>query len=172
MEDRHTVINSFQPRTSTGQTVQVRLGSPGAAGLCAAGWAGCPADVRAQLPALNVQARMCCCWPAAPSVPCLTCQLAFSAPVPTGSGGYLRTLQDGVFRAYAAVFDGHNGASAAEHAADRLHHVLAVESAIRTCTGGQCSCLCGACGWLLLARPNIPCWGTCWQWRADTHRLR
>lgn len=53
-----------------------------------------------------------------------------------------------MFRAYAAVFDGHNGASAAEHAADRLHHVLAVESAIRTCTGGQCSCLCGACGWL------------------------
>lgn len=80
MEDRHTVINSFQPRTSTGQTVQVRLGSPGAAGLCAAGWAGCPAGVSAHLPALNVQARMCCCWPAAPSVPCLTCQLAFSAP--------------------------------------------------------------------------------------------
>ncbi|EFN51693.1 hypothetical protein CHLNCDRAFT_139942 [Chlorella variabilis] len=51
MEDRHTLINSFQPRTSSGQAVQ-----------------------------------------------------------------------DGVFRAYAAVFDGHNGASAAEHAADRLHH--------------------------------------------------
>lgn len=24
MEDRHTVVNSFQPRTSTGQAVQVR----------------------------------------------------------------------------------------------------------------------------------------------------
>lgn len=50
-------------------------------------------------------------------------------------------LQDGVFRAYAAVFDGHNGASAAEHVADRLHHVLAAESAIRTCTGARtCHC--------------------------------
>lgn len=64
MEDRHTVINSYQPRTSSGQTIQ-----------------------------------------------------------------------DGIFRAYAAVFDGHNGASAAEHAADRLHHVLATENALRTCTG-------------------------------------
>lgn len=40
-----------------------------------------------------------------------------------------------MFRAYASVFDGHNGASAAEHAADRLHHVLAAETALRTCTG-------------------------------------
>lgn len=52
---------------------------------------------------------------------------------PSTSSGHL--IQDGVFRAYAAVFDGHNGASAAEHAADRLHHVLAAEPAIRTCTG-------------------------------------
>ncbi len=43
-----------------------------------------------------------------------------------------------MFRAYAAVFDGHNGACAAEHAADRLHHVLAVENALRTCTGNYC----------------------------------
>jgi hypothetical protein len=42
-----------------------------------------------------------------------------------------------VFRSYAAVFDGHNGAGAAEHAADRLHHVLAAEAALRTCTGGR-----------------------------------
>ncbi|KAI3439041.1 hypothetical protein D9Q98_001451 [Chlorella vulgaris] len=64
MEDRHTIINSYEPRTSLGKAVQ-----------------------------------------------------------------------DGVFRAYASVFDGHNGASAAEHAADRLHHVLAAETALRTCTG-------------------------------------
>ncbi|KAL4428565.1 hypothetical protein ABPG77_008877 [Micractinium sp. CCAP 211/92] len=64
MEDRHTIVSSFQPRTTTGSTVQ-----------------------------------------------------------------------DGVYRAYAAVFDGHNGASAAEHVADRLHHVLAAEHAMRTCTG-------------------------------------
>ncbi|KAL4434407.1 hypothetical protein ABPG75_000848 [Micractinium tetrahymenae] len=64
MEDRHTIVSSFQPRTSTGQAVQ-----------------------------------------------------------------------DGVYRAYAAVFDGHNGASAADHVADRLHHVLAAEHAMRTCTG-------------------------------------
>ena len=38
-------------------------------------------------------------------------------------------------RAYAAVFDGHNGACAAEHAADRLHHILATDTALRTCTG-------------------------------------
>ncbi|PSC75687.1 serine threonine phosphatase [Micractinium conductrix] len=63
-EDRHTIVSSFQPCTSTGQPVQ-----------------------------------------------------------------------DGVYRAYAAVFDGHNGASAADHVADRLHHVLAAEHAMRTCTG-------------------------------------
>jgi hypothetical protein len=40
-----------------------------------------------------------------------------------------------VSRCFAAVYDGHNGALAAEHAADRLHHLLAAETALRTCTG-------------------------------------
>lgn len=44
-------------------------------------------------------------------------------------------LQDGVPRSFAAVYDGHNGAMAAEHAAERLHHLLAGEPALRTCTG-------------------------------------
>lgn len=54
-------------------------------------------------------------------------------------------LQDGVPRCFAAVYDGHNGVLAAEHAADRLHHLLAAEPALRTCTGkrGQAgACLC------------------------------
>ncbi|GAB4815687.1 hypothetical protein N2152v2_002733 [Parachlorella kessleri] len=44
-------------------------------------------------------------------------------------------IQDGVARCFAAVYDGHNGALAAEHAADRLHTLLASETALRTCTG-------------------------------------
>ena len=67
MEDRHTVVAAFQPRSATGQ------------------------------------------------------------PLAAGDGG--------VLRAYASVFDGHNGAAAAEHAAKRLHHVLAAEPTLRTCTG-------------------------------------
>jgi hypothetical protein len=50
-----------------------------------------------------------------------------------GAGG--RALQDGVPRAYAGVFDGHNGACAADHAADRLHHLLAEDPSLRTCAG-------------------------------------
>lgn len=52
---------------------------------------------------------------------------------PTTSAGH--PIRDGVPRAYAAVFDGHNGTIAAEHAAERLHHLLAAEPALRGAAG-------------------------------------
>lgn len=62
-------------------------------------------------------------------------------------------------RAYAAVFDGHNGAGAAEHAADRLHHVLAAEAALRTCTGVQCHAdgqvAASCCGAVVVRMPGM-----------------
>lgn len=107
---------------------------------------GGPAHGDQQLPASHLQrpdnpgAERCAAQACAPL-----------SPVPPAVGSGLNSLrsglsslpvlpnptwvQDGVFRAYAAVFDGHNGASAADHAADRLHHVLATENALRTCTG-------------------------------------
>ena len=57
-----------------------------------------------------------------------------------------------MYRAYAAVFDGHNGASAAEHVADRLHHVLAAEHAMRTCTGAL------TCAAAARRRSGAPLW--------------
>lgn len=42
-----------------------------------------------------------------------------------------RPLQDGRLRSYAAVFDGHNGAEAADIAAGQLHRLLAAEPALR-----------------------------------------
>ena len=55
------------------------------------------------------------------------------AMVPRGSSG--APMQDDTLRSYAAVYDGHNGTLAADHAADRLHLILATEPALRTCTG-------------------------------------
>ena len=44
-------------------------------------------------------------------------------------------MPDDTSRSFAAVYDGHNGTLAADHAADRLHLILAAEPALRTCTG-------------------------------------
>lgn len=44
-------------------------------------------------------------------------------------------IKDDVPRCFAGVYDGHNGSFAADHAADRLHDILAGEVALRTCTG-------------------------------------
>ena len=52
----------------------------------------------------------------------------------TSSAG-LPLPHDGVRRSYTAVFDGHNGPIAAEHAVDRLHHLLAGEPALRGAAG-------------------------------------
>ncbi len=38
-------------------------------------------------------------------------------------------------RSFAAVFDGHNGVRAADHATTRLQTLLAHEPAVLTCTG-------------------------------------
>ncbi|KAL4519818.1 hypothetical protein Ndes2526B_g01618 [Nannochloris sp. 'desiccata'] len=53
--------------------------------------------------------------------------------VPRGSSG--APIPDNTPRSFAAVYDGHNGTLAADHAADRLHFILAAEPAFRTCTG-------------------------------------
>ncbi|KAK9794905.1 hypothetical protein WJX73_003566 [Symbiochloris irregularis] len=45
------------------------------------------------------------------------------------------TVSDGVVRSFAGVFDGHNGALAAEHACRRLHKLLAADAALERCTG-------------------------------------
>lgn len=42
-----------------------------------------------------------------------------------------RPVEDGVVRTYAAVFDGHNGAQAADIACCQLHRLLAAEPALR-----------------------------------------
>lgn len=85
-----------------------------------------------------------------PMPPCLMAATEYPTPHPQNNHTppTKQTQQDGVFRAYAAVFDGHNGASAAEHAADRLHHVLAAEAAIRTCTGGWVGVWAGVGVWV------------------------
>lgn len=44
-------------------------------------------------------------------------------------------LNDGVQRNFAAVYDGHNGTLAADHAQERLHAILGTEPAITSCTG-------------------------------------
>lgn len=44
---------------------------------------------------------------------------------------------DGISRSFAAVYDGHNGARAAEHCSSRLHVVLASNPAMGTCTGSS-----------------------------------
>jgi serine/threonine protein phosphatase PrpC len=53
--------------------------------------------------------------------------------IPRGSSG--APIPDDTPRSFAAVYDGHNGTLAADHAADRLHFILATEPAFRTCTG-------------------------------------
>jgi serine/threonine protein phosphatase PrpC len=53
--------------------------------------------------------------------------------IPRGSSG--APIPDNIPRSFAAVYDGHNGTLAADHAADRLHFILAAEPAFRTCTG-------------------------------------
>ena len=62
-------------------------------------------------------------------------------------------------RCFAAVYDGHNGVLAADHAADRLHTLLAQEPALRTCTGGGPGG--GAAGWRERGGTgtHLPCWG-------------
>ena len=83
--------------------------------------------------------------PTSPHLACLLPSLPSHHSPPPPNPTPPHPAQDGVFRAYAAVFDGHNGASAAEHAADRLHHVLAAEAAMRTCTGGRRCCAVSGC---------------------------
>jgi hypothetical protein len=119
MEDRHTIVNSFQPTSLRGAAVQV----------------GCTGRGRQQRCWQRCNGMMCC--------PCLALIPAWASQRRPAHSAFIFShllphrpmRQDGVFRAYASVFDGHNGASAADHAADRLHHVLAAESAMRTCTG-------------------------------------
>jgi len=53
--------------------------------------------------------------------------------IPRGSSG--APIPDNTPRSFAAVYDGHNGTLAADHAVDRLHFILAAEPAFRTCTG-------------------------------------
>eukprot|EP00879_Flechtneria_rotunda_P000997 GHRR01001131.1.p1 GENE.GHRR01001131.1~~GHRR01001131.1.p1 ORF type:complete len:866 (+),score=406.00 GHRR01001131.1:371-2968(+) len=58
------------------------------------------------------------------------------APAATGSrNGTVHQHYDGVGRSYAAIFDGHNGAGAAETAARKLHLLLASHPALRLYRG-------------------------------------
>lgn len=46
-----------------------------------------------------------------------------------------QTKEDGVIRNFAAVYDGHNGSLAADHAQARVHHLLREDPAIKLSTG-------------------------------------
>ncbi|KAK9829310.1 hypothetical protein WJX72_005079 [[Myrmecia] bisecta] len=50
----------------------------------------------------------------------------------SASGGH---ISDGVYRSFAGIYDGHNGAKAAEHCCARLHLLLAADPALRDSTG-------------------------------------
>lgn len=104
---RHVIVADFCPKTSQGHSIDVGGRSRASCG----GRRGGHGTLLLAAPATPPQ-------PARPS--------PRPPPLPP---------QDGVARAYAAVFDGHNGAGAAEHAADRLHHLLAGHPALRAATG-------------------------------------
>ncbi|KAI8463922.1 MAG: phosphatase 2C-like domain-containing protein [Monoraphidium minutum] len=67
---------------------------------------------------------------------CVVASMQLLAAAPGGGAQAGPPLPpDGVPRSYAAIFDGHNGAGAAELAAARLHVLLAANPALRTHTG-------------------------------------
>ncbi len=142
MEDRVTIIAALRPLSST----------PPAATASATSSSHAPRPYESSGPWVSYGSETAGAGPGSNG----------SALESAGSGG-VALPPDGVLRSYAAVFDGHNGAGAAEIAAARLHQMLASDPVMRGPAGGWKDGVANTCcaaarrcmaRWLLLHVPS------------------